>query len=179
IAGLNSRRWIENGHIGSFDIVHTNLIEPPQKKAKGISINEGGSNPPKRREDDLQLGDKGKRKKHIARKKAAIEPNFSKPEDEQPLINRRDALRAKSQPTPTGAPSAATPPTSESVPAQAPSVTFALPIGPPPRLLNRLRGEGVRTIIEEKLLSTEGLEGKYPDVLDTLRYHEFEQFTRP
>uniref|UniRef100_M1D8D7 Putative plant transposon protein domain-containing protein n=1 Tax=Solanum tuberosum TaxID=4113 RepID=M1D8D7_SOLTU len=25
----------------------------------------------------------------------------------------------------------------------------------------------------------EGIEGKYPDVMDTLRYHEFEQFTRP
>uniref|UniRef100_M1DKM8 Putative plant transposon protein domain-containing protein n=1 Tax=Solanum tuberosum TaxID=4113 RepID=M1DKM8_SOLTU len=31
----------------------------------------------------------------------------------------------------------------------------------------------------EKLLSTEGLEGKHPDVIDTLHYHEFEQFIRP
>lgn len=30
-----------------------------------------------------------------------------------------------------------------------------------------------------KLLSIEGLEGKYPDVLDMLYYHEFEHFTLP
>ena len=28
-------------------------------------------------------------------------------------------------------------------------------------------------------MSMEGLEGKYPNVLDTLRYHEFEQFKKP
>uniref|UniRef100_M1DAQ9 Uncharacterized protein n=1 Tax=Solanum tuberosum TaxID=4113 RepID=M1DAQ9_SOLTU len=49
-------------------MVRTNLTEQPQKKTKGITINEGGSNPPKRKRDDLQPGDKGKQKKHIARK---------------------------------------------------------------------------------------------------------------
>uniref|UniRef100_M1DN66 Uncharacterized protein n=1 Tax=Solanum tuberosum TaxID=4113 RepID=M1DN66_SOLTU len=56
-----TRRLAEN-------MVRTNLTEPPQKKAKGITIKEGRSNPPKRKGDDLQPGDKGKRKKHIARK---------------------------------------------------------------------------------------------------------------
>uniref|UniRef100_M1DIP2 Integrase core domain containing protein n=1 Tax=Solanum tuberosum TaxID=4113 RepID=M1DIP2_SOLTU len=149
-------------------IVRTNLTEPPQKKAKGISINEGGSNPPKRREDELQPGDKGKRKKHIARKGAAIEPYFSEPEEAQPLFNRKDALLASSQSTNTSTPSAATHLTTDSVPAQAPPVTPALPIVPPPRLLNKLKGDGLRTIIEEKVLSMEGLEGKHPDVLETL-----------
>uniref|UniRef100_M1DJR5 Putative plant transposon protein domain-containing protein n=1 Tax=Solanum tuberosum TaxID=4113 RepID=M1DJR5_SOLTU len=152
-------------------MVRTNLTEPPHKKAKGITINEEGSNPPKRRGDDLQLGDKGKRKKHIARKGVAIEPDFDELEDKQPLINRRDALRTRSQPTATSTPSV--------TPAQAPSITPALPIIPPSRLLSRLKGDGLRTIIEEKLLSMDGLEGKHPNVLETLRYHGFEQFTRP
>uniref|UniRef100_M1DBN4 Uncharacterized protein n=1 Tax=Solanum tuberosum TaxID=4113 RepID=M1DBN4_SOLTU len=89
-----TRRLTEN-------MVRTNLSKPPQKKSNDITINEGGSNPPKRRGDGLQPGDKGKRKKHIAKKGATIEPDFSEPEYEQPLINRRDALQARSQPTAT------------------------------------------------------------------------------
>uniref|UniRef100_M1DYP9 Putative plant transposon protein domain-containing protein n=1 Tax=Solanum tuberosum TaxID=4113 RepID=M1DYP9_SOLTU len=50
--------------------------------------------------------------------------------------------------------------------------------GPPPRLPNRLKVEGLRTIIEEKLLSTKDLEGRYSGVRDTLRYHRFDIFTR-
>jgi len=124
-------------------MVHTNLTEPPQKKAKGITINEGGSRHSQKRKKDLPQGDKGKRKKHIAKKGAAIEPDFSELEDEQPLINRREALRARSQSTAASTPSAATHSTTDSVPAQAPSVTPALPIVPPPRLLNRLKGNGL------------------------------------
>uniref|UniRef100_M1DCV9 Putative plant transposon protein domain-containing protein n=1 Tax=Solanum tuberosum TaxID=4113 RepID=M1DCV9_SOLTU len=96
-------------------------------------------------------------------------------------MNRRNEFRARAQPTSTGTSSAATPPTTESVPNPAlPLVAPALPVAPPhPRLLNRLKGDGLRTILEEKLLSVEGLEGKHVEVLDTLRYHELEQFTRP
>ncbi|KAG5576112.1 hypothetical protein H5410_056246 [Solanum commersonii] len=98
-------------------MVRINLTEPPQEKAKGITINEEGSRPSQKRKQDLPLGDKGKWKKHIAKKGAAIEPNFSKPENKHPLINRRDALWAKSQSTVTSTLSAATPPTTDSVPA--------------------------------------------------------------
>uniref|UniRef100_M1E005 Uncharacterized protein n=1 Tax=Solanum tuberosum TaxID=4113 RepID=M1E005_SOLTU len=56
------------------DMVRTNLTKPPQKKAKGITTNEQRSNPPKKRWDDLPPGYKGKRKKHIARKKRVVEP---------------------------------------------------------------------------------------------------------
>ncbi|KAG5576752.1 hypothetical protein H5410_056886 [Solanum commersonii] len=130
--------------------------------------------------DDLQLGDKGKPKKHIARKGTNIEPTFSVSEDEKRSINRRNELRARTQPTSIGTPSAATPLTTESVPTPAPPlVAPVLPVAPPPpRLLNILKGDGLRSILEEKLLFVEGLEGKHAEVLDTLRYHELEQFTR-
>ncbi|KAG5586517.1 hypothetical protein H5410_046951 [Solanum commersonii] len=159
-------------------MVRTNLIEPHQKKSKGITINKEGSHPSQKRKKDLLLGDKGERKKHIAKKGAAIEPYFFEPEDKELLIHRSSRHQTRSQPTPIEASSVAIPPITESVPAQAPPVTSVLPIVPPPRLLNKLKGDGLQTIIEEKLLSLEGLEGKHPDVLDTLRYHGFEQFTR-
>uniref|UniRef100_M1D976 Putative plant transposon protein domain-containing protein n=1 Tax=Solanum tuberosum TaxID=4113 RepID=M1D976_SOLTU len=120
---------------------------------------------------------------HIRRRRRGtnIEQASSEPEDEQPLIHRREELRAINQPTATKTPLAATPPTTESVPTIAPPPTApALSIAPPPlRFPNRLKGYGLRTILEKKLLSLEGLEGKHADVLDTLRYHELEQFTRP
>uniref|UniRef100_M1DPL3 Polyprotein protein n=1 Tax=Solanum tuberosum TaxID=4113 RepID=M1DPL3_SOLTU len=113
---------------------------------------DGGSNSPKRRGEELPPGDKGKRKKHIARKAVAteIQANFLEPEDKQPLINRRDELRARSQSTPTNIPSAATPSTTDSVPAQKPPVAPALPIVPPPRLLNRLK-EGAGQLISQEM----------------------------
>ncbi|KAG5580503.1 hypothetical protein H5410_051130 [Solanum commersonii] len=146
-------------------MVWTNLTTQPQKKVQGITINDGGSNLQKRKGEELPPGDKGKKKKHIVRKGVAIETqsNFLEPDDDQPLINQMDELQAKSQSTSTNIPSAATSPATDSVLAQTPSVAPALPIVPPPRLLNRLKGEGVQTILEEKLLSMEGLEGKHPD----------------
>ncbi|KAG5572164.1 hypothetical protein H5410_061930 [Solanum commersonii] len=128
------------------DMVHTNLIEKPQKKTKGIIINKVGSNHPKKKKDDLQPGDKGKWKKHIVRKGTNVEPAFSEPKDAQPVINRRDELRARNHPITT------TPLTTKSVPTPAPPP--AAPelhvVAPPSRLLNRLKGGGLRTILEEK-----------------------------
>ncbi|KAG5613714.1 hypothetical protein H5410_013538 [Solanum commersonii] len=65
--------------------------------------------------------------------------NFSEPEDEKPLINQRDELRAISQSISTRIPSVATLSATDSVPAQKPRVIPALPIIPLPRLLNRLK----------------------------------------
>ncbi|KAG5572257.1 hypothetical protein H5410_062023 [Solanum commersonii] len=110
-------------------MVLTNLTTQPQKKAKGITINEGGRR-------------------------------------EEPLTHQRSRRQARSQSSLTTIPATATPPETDLVPAQEPPVAPAPPIIPPPILLNRLKGDG-------------GLEGKYPDVIDTLRYYEFEKFTRP
>lgn len=41
-------------------------------------------------------------------------------------------------------------------------------------MIYRLKGDGVQTIIEENLLSMEGLKGKHPDVHDIILYHVFE-----
>uniref|UniRef100_M1DGP5 Putative plant transposon protein domain-containing protein n=1 Tax=Solanum tuberosum TaxID=4113 RepID=M1DGP5_SOLTU len=135
----------------------------------------------RKRKQDLPPRDKGKRKKHIARKGSTIEPDFFEPEDEQHLIHRQNRHRNRPQLTPIRVTSAATPPTTESVPNLAPpSVAPTLPVPPPPsRLLNKLKGDGLRIILEEKLQYVLGLEGKHAEVLDTLKYHKFEQFTRP
>uniref|UniRef100_M1DWA3 Integrase core domain containing protein n=1 Tax=Solanum tuberosum TaxID=4113 RepID=M1DWA3_SOLTU len=111
------------------DMVRTNPDWPPQKKVRGITINEGGANPGKRRRQELPPGDKGKRKKHTSKRVVVhTRTELSEPEDEQHLISRRDEIRARSQTTSTKVPSDAIPTATDSVPAQAPPMTPMPPV---------------------------------------------------
>uniref|UniRef100_M1DJR8 Integrase core domain containing protein n=1 Tax=Solanum tuberosum TaxID=4113 RepID=M1DJR8_SOLTU len=159
----------------------------PRKRVRGILINEGGANSPKKGRTEPPKGGKGKGKmptsevpKHNSGSEGEAfnsQAILATTEDDQPLQSRRAEIRARSHPD-----SARVPATSSSayiVRAPAPHVAPVPPVLPPPRLLHRLKVDGLWTILEEKMLSTEGLVDRYSAVRDTLYIHRFDQLTKP
>uniref|UniRef100_M1DL69 Putative plant transposon protein domain-containing protein n=1 Tax=Solanum tuberosum TaxID=4113 RepID=M1DL69_SOLTU len=174
---------------------------PPRKKAKGIKINEDATASRGKATKLPTTSGKGKGK---GKAPASPEPSsdsdgiyatrrttfdskgehqehqaaVSEPEDDELLVAQRAELRYKRMNDPSRIrthQATITPP-----PAPTQAVVLAPRIqGPPPKSMNILKTEGLRTITKEKRLSINGVIDRYPEIISCLKSHNFQIFTKP
>uniref|UniRef100_M1DGX0 Integrase core domain containing protein n=1 Tax=Solanum tuberosum TaxID=4113 RepID=M1DGX0_SOLTU len=113
------------------NMVRTNINMPPWKRAQGNTINEGGSNPPKRERQERTTGgqSRGKRPTY-ERETTEFEDTLSELEDDQLSQSQPDEIWARSHPDFARVPSSSTPAGSVSAPAH-PLAPVPLVIPPP------------------------------------------------
>uniref|UniRef100_M1DLW3 Uncharacterized protein n=1 Tax=Solanum tuberosum TaxID=4113 RepID=M1DLW3_SOLTU len=102
--------------------------------------------------------------------------SVSEPEKDQLVRVRREELYSKSIHGPATVPIPPTPP-----PPPAQIVEHDPPPAQvlPPLSLNRVKAEGLRTILELKQLSIDEVVERYLEVWNTIKFHKFEIFNKP
>jgi len=168
---------------------------PPCKKAKGIIINEDATTSMSKATKLPTSGGKGKGKgkapaspearsdsdsiyvTHLTTSESEGEHQehqaaASEPKDDELIAAQRVELQSKRLNDLSRVRTPQANPTPPQAPAQA-VVLAPLVQGPPPKSMNRLKTEGIRTIIEDKRLSTDRVIDRYPEIMSCLKSHKF------